>query len=115
MVSRGRSRGAAGGRQMLERIRSEPLGAFWLGVGLVVAVTALSVAADLAGPASAGCARLFGWPAIALPVGVLSMAVRRRVGSAGRADPWLVLLAGLLAASSAARMHAVLGVLVGVR
>ena len=95
-------------------LQADPLGAFWGGLVLVALEAGLSGAAEAAGPGAEATARLFGWPALALPAAVLAAGLRRGGGRMGRADPVLLVLGVLLAASALARMRIVLGVVLGV-
>jgi hypothetical protein len=110
------SAGAPAWSALLRRLRADPLVGFWVGVGLVGVVTALSLAAEAAGPGAAAQVRVFGWPALGLPLALFAAGLRRR--AAGRQAPGdraLLALSGLLVLTAVFRMHLVLGALLGLQ
>lgn len=90
---------------------------FWsalLTVLLAAAFAWATTAVGHGGRSSALAVRALGWPALALPLGVLWRALRRGVPGGRRPDLVLAFLGVALEASAVVRLHALLGVLLGV-
>jgi hypothetical protein len=88
---------------------------FWSALVVVLLASGLAWAATgVGGPESRGAAvRILGWSALVLPLVVLAAALRVRSPAGRRPDLVLVLLGVTLEAAALVRMHAVLGMLLG--